>query len=186
MLVNTNIDIESIPIFTNHGKLLPAVKLLHYTKQITVSLKYCLEHIIRNVKAKFKIPNEHAQLLRNVLGNMQSATNVYYFVSSAKKLESFCGEDKACDIIMYILGSIHPRHWTVFGNLPSLPDNKWEPVYYHFMGQLLPNTETEDWHMIKASHMSDPVPVGKKFPLFGHSRNNLAEVSVSLATKHGV
>ena len=34
--------------------------------------------------------------------------------------------------------------------------------------------------------MMDCIPVGYKFLLFGYLRNNLAEVSVSLATKYGV
>ena len=186
MLANAGIDIELVPIFTDRGKLLSAVKLLHYTQKVTISLKYCLEHIIRNVKAKFKIPNEYVQLLRNVLANMQTATTVYYFISSTSKFEAFCGEEKAKKIILYLLCGIHLRHWTVFGNLSIVPDSDWEAIYYQFVGQLLPNPVNDDWHGVKADHMTDPVPVGHKFPLFGHSRNNLAEVSVSLATKHGV
>ena len=74
----------------------------------------------------------------------------------------------------------------MFGNLSHLLDSEWEPVYYHFIGYLIQLEDEINWHLVKKSYMSDPIPIGNKFSLFGHSRNNLAKTSVSLATKHGV
>ena len=42
------------------------------------------------------------------------------------------------------------------------------------------------WAEVKRDHMNDPVPIGEKFPLFGHCCNNWAESATSLVNQRNV
>ena len=52
MLEWSGFNITNYPIFTHRGKLLSATTSLARDENVIISLKYCLEYIICNIKAK--------------------------------------------------------------------------------------------------------------------------------------
>ena len=49
MMLKANIPVDRIPIMTDRGNLLTCAAALKRVVGIELSLKYCLEHLIRNV-----------------------------------------------------------------------------------------------------------------------------------------
>ena len=81
--------------------------------------------------------------------------------------------------MIYII-KIHPRHCPVFGNLTDILDSHWESEYQEYLlsmkvqsGQL---TESEKSTFPKENVYYGNIPHGKKFKMWGVSRNNVAEV----------
>ena len=184
MMEKAGFDMSSIPIFTDRGKLLSAATALHRDGGTLLSLKYCLEHIYRNIKANFTIARGQIQLLRTALSKTQNSKDIFHFMSSCENIISALGTEVGQNVVLYILKGIHPRHWTVFGNLISLDDSEWEPHYYAYVGRLVGSNG--GWEAVRENHMNDIVPLGQKFPLFGHSRNNCAESAAGLLVHHGI
>ena len=87
-----------------------------------MSLKYCLEHVVRNVKHYFGIRDFNMQSLRTSLAMMQDALSVYHFLSAAEDLISSLGDEVGKKKLLYLMKGVHLRHWTVFGNMSSIPD----------------------------------------------------------------
>ena len=80
MCISAGIPVTSCPIFTDRGKMLNAATVLA-SKGIILNLKYCTEHIYRNVIDKFKIKDEHkAKELHRLIFRLQSS----------KSFEKYC------------------------------------------------------------------------------------------------
>lgn len=60
MLAASGFDFSRTPVFTDRGHLLSAVTVAFLSFGIEVSLKYCIEHIIRNVNHHFNIKKRTA------------------------------------------------------------------------------------------------------------------------------
>ena len=52
-------DIESIPFMTDRVNVLSAVQFLYQTTNIVITVKFCSEHIIRNIVNSFSIPKQN-------------------------------------------------------------------------------------------------------------------------------
>ena len=63
-------DIENIPFMSDRGHLLAAARFLYKVSNIAITIKFCLEHIIRNVIARYDIPKEKVGTLRKALNEM--------------------------------------------------------------------------------------------------------------------
>lgn len=174
-LHSSGIDVEGVPIFTDRGHLLGAVRVLLTSFGIHISVKYCLEHIWRNVCHKFLFNPDakEIQALRNVIADMQRARNVGAFIEACRDVTALMRE-RGAEIVQYLMEGIHPRHWTVFGNLMSYEDTEWEPEYYTYFGTVM-NKPDLPWTEIRRLHLKDNVPFGRKFPLFGFCRTNRVE-----------
>ena len=70
---NSGFDIENVPFMSDRGHLLAAGRLLNTVCGITISVKYCMEHIIRNTIGKFHIKKSAIPLLRKVISAMQGS-----------------------------------------------------------------------------------------------------------------
>ena len=49
-------DNENIPFMTDRGNLLSAIRFLYQATNIVITVKFCTEHIIRNIVHSFSIP----------------------------------------------------------------------------------------------------------------------------------
>lgn len=187
MLAASGFDFSCTPVFTDRGHLLSAVTVAWHLFGIEVSLKYCLEHIIRNVNHKFSIQEKdgRACIIRRCISDMQGATSIASFLLACEKLRTAIDEDTASEVITYLMKNIHPRHWTVFGNNHEYPDEQWAPAFFGYLGVLC-GYQSEEWLYVQNHIFSDPVPLGKKFPLFGFARNNRAESTFAWLAKKKV
>ena len=60
-------DIENIPFMTDRGHLLAAVRFIYETTNIVITVKFCTEHIIRNVVHLFSIQKIKQPTLRTIV-----------------------------------------------------------------------------------------------------------------------
>jgi hypothetical protein len=120
-------DIENIPFMTDKGPLLSAVRFLYKMKHMKISVKFCTEHIIRNIVKIYTIPKREQQILRQIVMGCQQATKLDVYVKNIDKINNYFPIN-GDEIIIYIM-SIHPRHWSVMGNLKDLTDDIWLPGY---------------------------------------------------------
>ena len=54
-------DIEGVPFMSDRDHLLVAVRFLQPHAGIVVSIKFCLEHIIRSIQHRFHIQHEQVE-----------------------------------------------------------------------------------------------------------------------------
>jgi hypothetical protein len=76
-------------------------------------MKYCLEHIIRNVVHKFKIGKDKSGRLRTILSVMQVSFKLGVGVWATDNLNLEFGNETGRKIMVYLM-SIHSQHWVVF------------------------------------------------------------------------
>jgi hypothetical protein len=90
---------------------------------------------------------------------------------------------------MVYLFCIHPRHWVVFANRKDLAVKIWFPAYLARLQAILRNLGIEvsdNLNVVKSRYIDSTVPIGKKFPLFGISRNNMSEGGASQVNGLGI
>ena len=73
-------NITDIPFMSDRGHFLAAVKYLEQYSNMIVTVKFCLEHIIRNVIARYNLPKEEVLTLRKGLNGIQSASTYERFL----------------------------------------------------------------------------------------------------------
>jgi hypothetical protein len=119
LLVLAGLDVEAFPWFSDRGNLLSASRILFSEYGLLLSIKYCLEHIIRNVTAKFGLKKSGQTQLRSLIQECQASATIGHFHFAIEKLydnpQSATEPLQGYKIALYLL-SIHPIHWTVFGN----------------------------------------------------------------------
>jgi hypothetical protein len=171
-------DVESIPIFSDRGNLLAASRILLNDHGLTLSTKFCLEHLIRNVVSKFSMSKGDTGSLRAIMVSMQSSATIDVFVTETHRLMAMLdctlgGRIAAC------LLRIHPIHWTVFGNRDSQLEEVWVPKFKQLLvSSLFASGEVtieDNIDFMIATHLDSTVPKGRKFPLCCTCRNNNAE-----------
>ena len=55
---NIGFEFENVPFMSDRGHLLAAARMLLIVSGISISIKFCIEHIIRNTVANFDIKHE--------------------------------------------------------------------------------------------------------------------------------
>ena len=124
-------DIENVPFMCDRGHLLAAVRFLQPNTQLVISVKFCLEHIIRNINNRFGLNKDNAAKMRIIMNRLQSAsTYEKYMIEIADIMD--LEEVMNYEIIIYIM-KIHPRHWTVFGNRHDISDESWKGLYENYL-----------------------------------------------------
>ena len=88
-MISIGMDIEQMPFMCDRGHLVSAVRFIYATSQMVVTLKFCIEHIIRNVVTKFNIMKKHYKELREVIGSMQSSATYEQFLEKMTILVFF-------------------------------------------------------------------------------------------------
>ena len=86
----------------------------------------CLQHLIRNIRAKFPDLIKYDKTSKTIQANMDNAADaenmVMFFDAINDMVMAFIdvGADipTVVDMAFYVL-RIHPSHWTVFGNAPT-------------------------------------------------------------------
>ena len=87
-----------------------------------MTIKFCIEHIIRNIIHKFSIEKENDEELSNTIKNLQSASTYEKFFQFTKKIERF-DFVSGFEILAYLL-KIDPRHWSAFVNRDDISDSQ--------------------------------------------------------------
>jgi hypothetical protein len=91
-----------------------------------------LEHIIRNVTAKFGLKRTELPKLRSLVQECQVSQTIAHFDFAIEKVFLFPPPSSepllGYKMELYLL-SIHSIHWTVFGNCVSLPKSTWFVAY---------------------------------------------------------
>ncbi len=185
MLRRAGFDFDSFPVFSDRGHIRSAVIVLWRELKLVVSVKFCLQHIHRNILHRFKIKSGKRQdsILVFSLNEMQSAPTFATFLFWCRKLQETL-PDLGTNILKYLLCTLHPRHWAVFGNVVDHDDGEWEPYYFLFLGELHGLDESPPESLKELLH--DPVPLGKKFPLHGFCSTNRVESAQSWLLYHNV
>ena len=193
ILYYSGIPIQDIPIFSDRGNLIAATKVLKKYYNITLSLKFCLEHIFRNIVHQFKLEKEQGtqSVIRARLHFLQSAETFQIF---RKECEITCEFQDSKDpaigakVVDYLL-RIHPVHWTVFGNRPtSGGEEAWlRPYLFLILDVRVKLGDAQDTAKARLNEFVDrSLPRGKMFPLYYVSRNNQAESSANVLNKSGI
>jgi hypothetical protein len=186
MIQRCKFDLQSFPIFTDRGKLLSASAALKQSLGIVVSLKYCLEHLIRNVVHKFSLKkSKHQPLLRARMSSVQEADTLSKFIHGMEKLaKDFEAISVAGHEISFYLLSINPRHWTVFGNRPQPTIEDWTPMYLSYVKQVDTIVHPDkDIDRLLLDHLSTLIPPGEAFPLFNNIASELPVLLIPAKTE---
>ena len=174
-LAVSGLPLHQVPLFTDRGNLLHACAVL-LGKGIVLNLKFCIEHIIRNINSRLKLKQS----------DDASITKVRFFVNALQKCSSAEEYFGLCikifhfneDMMLYI-SQIHPTMWTVYGNLPGFND-------YQHRSQMAKEFQSLGLDIDINEHLSTNVPVGNKTPLFLHSRTNISESENSTTKINGM
>ena len=140
MMHRSSLPTERQSIFTDRGNLLSAAAAL-LRIGIVLHLKYCLEHMIRNVFDHFKITRStDKKQIRSLMAAVQeSATRALFFKSLSEigNVE-FADDDnqKGQKIVIYLL-TIHPIHWVVWANPCLMDPDDWMPDYQEEIANLV-------------------------------------------------
>jgi hypothetical protein len=167
---------------------LAAATILQRANGITLSIKFCLEHIFHNVVHKFKIGKDKLGRLRNTMSAMQASFELALYAQATDKLVRDFGNETGCKITVYLM-SIHPRHWVVFANRCEISDDDWMPGYLTRLQQAVRSlgiVAPDDLGQVHLHFIDSTVPIGKQFPLFGISRNNMSEGGASHVNGLGI
>ena len=81
MLVRSGFDFNRFPIMTDRGPLLSVASAIADTHSISLSLKFCLEHIIQNISHKFSLDLDDQLPLRNAMAILQSSETIGNFLT---------------------------------------------------------------------------------------------------------
>ena len=130
-LAKAGLDLSEYPVQTDRGNITDAVRWIYKQCNYVISLKYCLEHIIRNVNNTFKISDPMRPALRLHIQNLHQSTTIHEFHKATTDLFGFHSPSNSLlgfEIANYLL-RIHPIHWTVFGNRESIPEESWIDIY---------------------------------------------------------
>jgi hypothetical protein len=122
LLVWAGLDVEAFPWFSDRGYLLSASRFLFSQYGLLLSIKYCLEHIIRNVTVKFGLKKLGQTQLHTLIQECQTSQTIAHFDFAIEKVFDYpqSTTKPLCSykMALYLL-SVHPIHWTVFGNHQS-------------------------------------------------------------------
>lgn len=135
LLIRGGLDVSSVPIFSDRGNLLAASRILSRDHGIILSLKFCLEHLIRNVVSRFTLCKLDSELVRS----MQSSPTIDIFAVATNRMMALHDQKLGAAISAYLL-QIHPIHWTVFGNRRSQLEENWMPLFQQLVALSLAST----------------------------------------------
>ena len=181
-------DIINVPFMSDRGHLIPAARYMERNFNVVISIKFCVEHIIRNVVQKFNIDKERLQELRTCVNKLQEASTFEGFQQQSSYVTQFDPEIGPL-ILLYLL-KIHPYHWTTFANRHDIKDSKWNQYYEDMIKELFIKTKTlteeEVMTFDAATCYFGNINKGKKFKMHGISRNNVAESVANNAKRANV
>jgi hypothetical protein len=182
MCIRAGYPMEDFPIMTDRGNLLAAARALEEKLNIVLNLKFCVEHLIRNVTAMFDLDKDQETIIRASVEKIQQSSYLTTLSDHFNHLVSVFGEEKGCGIGIYLLG-IDPVHWIVYANKDICDDkglSEWRrDMLRHFISKLegvLPELIVDE---VIDSYLSSPVPVGRKFALLFRNRSNPVESEFS-------
>jgi hypothetical protein len=108
MCLLSGLAVDDKPIFCDRGHLLSAAVALRESG-VFLNLKYCTEHIIRNVVSKFQLQNNKD--IKGLLYRLQGAKLFSSYCNTLDEITRHCG----WKLRVYLIG-IDPMHWCVFAN----------------------------------------------------------------------
>jgi hypothetical protein len=160
---------------------LPHIMCSFNQHEIELSIKYYLEHLMRNVIARFKLLKTLQPKICSMMSEAQASENSNTFhgvMQQMSKLTIQSDSNLGCWIVLYLL-SIHPIHWTVFGNRKSQHEIQWKKKYCQMiLGSLitLEEVDGDEDPMILYQRIiwevDSTIPCSKKLPLLFTCHNN--------------
>lgn len=174
-LRKAGIDLGKLPLMTDRGVLLSVVNDYLAERHILLSLKYCVEDILRKIESRFSFSKTCQYYLRSCVQKLSGASTFQEFVWTLSEMERRLGK-QGPTLVLYLL-RIHPRHYTVFANRESILDEQWMPWYLTKYN----DTKVRCGEIVAAELTSGQlleeeiirgVPIGKKFPMFGNTAEN--------------
>ena len=116
MIIKTGVDLSDLPVFTDRGNLLAAASVLEQSLGIVMNLKFCAEHIIRNINHQFRIKKAKESQVRNAVNALSGSSALDTYETKISGIS--CNDNLGPAIARYLL-QIHPTQFTVYGNMPS-------------------------------------------------------------------
>ena len=92
ILINAGLDLTVFTFFADRGKFCNAAGLILNDFGVLINLKFCLEHIFRNIVANFSIEKEDTKQLRSLLHKLQCSTKVQNYAVAAMLIKVSFGE----------------------------------------------------------------------------------------------
>ena len=126
--------------------------------------------------------------LRIIVAKMQVASSFEKFIQQCHILANRW-DAKGKQIAVYLM-RIHPRHWTIFGNLETIQDTYWIDNYASTLQCLLASGEVmneDELSKVENEQLFyNNILLGKKSPLYGICRNNVSESAANSVGMNGV
>jgi hypothetical protein len=119
------------PIFSGRGHLVAASKVLLEKHGLSLNLKFCTEHIVRNVIHRFKVNAPEQQSLKNSMLAIQSAPTLDEYCYA---LDRLCNKFQFEGLRKYVV-DIDPLNWCIFANRST------DCGYLLFRGQLIKDSQ---------------------------------------------
>ena len=86
LLIRGGLDVSSVPVFSDRGPPLAASRILARDHGIILSIKFWLEHLIRNVVSRFSITKLDTGSVRSIMAAMQSSATIDIFVAATNRM----------------------------------------------------------------------------------------------------
>jgi hypothetical protein len=185
MLIRAGYDITAFPIYTDRGNVLSAARALKEEFGIEVSLKFCMEHICRNMVAKFKVKGEaNIARLRSCVASIFGASYVTALSTSFNQLAlSFdCGDEMAVYLLL-----IDPLHYSTCANKATTDQSEvllWRKAA---LREHIASVDGTDAASISnediAALIDSPVPSGFPHPNWETTRTSSVESEMGAAAR---
>jgi hypothetical protein len=128
------------------------------------------------------------QTLRVIIAKMQGCSTFEKFLKECHALVNKW-DVVGKDIDVYLM-RIHPRHWTIFGNLDTITDTYCIETYASILRTLFVQCEIMNEDQLNKVTNEDlfynNIPIGKKFAIYGISRNNVSESAANAIRMSGI
>ena len=109
--INGGINFKNVAVMCDRGKIQEAVKLVWLRTGVSVQIRFCTLHILRNVKRNFGCSGREFE---NAMWKLQSSETEVDYNEALTAIHTNHGDNVAT-----YLSEIDPIYWTVFANMPS-------------------------------------------------------------------
>ena len=180
----SGIDLTAYAVRTDRGNILTAVAILANLFDVHISLKFCVEHLTRNLNSCLmikKTTDPKAVLVRQTMHDLQTATTIDSWERMLQDVDKRFDALDAAVIKSFVL-RINPRHFCDFANVRELvnEDLIQEIRFSYYLGALQEiyqekKTLAELQEMAARDISDGDMPIGLPLPSFAVSRTNMVE-----------
>jgi hypothetical protein len=182
MCIKAGYAMEEYPIMTDCRNLLAASRALKEEFNLTLNLKFCLEHVIRNLVSMFDLDKDDEAIYLSAVKRIQQSSYLTNLTENFDKLVNSFDNIVGCGMEIYLL-SIDPVHWIVYANKDICDNDGLKAWRKNMLRHYIARFEDVDPDLVRESVLESytysPVPVGEGKALIFWNHSNPIESSWS-------